>query len=113
MNQWSINPYAQCLIKFNKIKLYNQKNVQISIVRKSFQQRSDKPKVSAIENVDKKMMTIQMVIEKWPRKEKFSRLQSWKLNEDNFSSVTRNENIVYLKNATTIWSSEDIGVGSL
>ena len=59
------------------------------------------------------MMTIQMVIEKWPQKEKFSRLQSWKLNEDNFASVARNESVVYLQNATTIWSSTDIGVGSL
>ena len=51
--------------KLNKIKLCNQyKNVQIGIVRKSFQPHNDKPKVSAIENIDKKMTTIQMVIEK-------------------------------------------------
>ena len=100
--------------KLNKIKLCNQyNNVQIGIVRKSFQPHNDKPKVSAIENIDKKMTTVQIVIEMWPWKEKFSCLQSWKLNGDKFSSVARNENIVYLKDATTIWSLEDIGVGSL
>jgi hypothetical protein len=51
--------------KLNKIKLCNQsENVQMGIVRKSFQPHNDKPKVSAIENIDKKMTTIQMVIEK-------------------------------------------------
>ena len=100
--------------KFNKIKLCNQsKNVHMGIVQKSFQPHNDKPKVSAIENIDKKIMIVQIVIEMWPRKEKFSRLQSWKLNGDKFASIVRNENIVYLKNAMTIWGSEDIGVGSL
>jgi hypothetical protein len=49
--------------KFNKIKLCKYKNVQIGIVRKSFQPHNDKPKVSAIENIDKKMTTVQIVIE--------------------------------------------------
>jgi hypothetical protein len=40
--------------QFNKIKLRNQyKNVQIGIVRKSFQPHNDKPKVSAIQNINK------------------------------------------------------------
>jgi len=60
----SVNLYAQCLTNFNKIKLCNQcKNVQIGIVQKSFQPHNDKPKVSSIENIDKKMTTIQIVIE--------------------------------------------------
>ena len=50
--------------KLNKIKLYNQyKNVQIGIFRKSFHPHNDKPKVSAIENIDKKITKIQIVIE--------------------------------------------------
>jgi len=48
--------------KFNKIKLCKYKNVQIGIVRKSFQPHNNKPKVGAIENIDKKMTTIQIVI---------------------------------------------------
>jgi len=48
--------------KFNKIKLCNQsKNVQMSIVPKSFQPHNHKPKVSAIENIDKRMTTFQIV----------------------------------------------------
>jgi hypothetical protein len=57
--------------QFNKIKLCNQyKNRQIGIVRKSFQPHNDKPKVSAIQNINKKIMTVQITMEE------FSRLQS-------------------------------------
>jgi hypothetical protein len=57
--------------KFNKIKLRNQyKNAQIGIVRKSFQSHNDNPKVSAIQNINKKIMTVQITMEE------FSRLQS-------------------------------------
>jgi hypothetical protein len=41
--------------QFNKIKLCNQyKNVQIGIVQKYFQPHNNKPKVSAIENIEKR-----------------------------------------------------------
>jgi hypothetical protein len=57
--------------QFNKTKLCNQyKNRQIGIVRKSFQPHNDKPKVSAIQNINKKIMTVQITMEE------FSRLQS-------------------------------------
>jgi hypothetical protein len=35
----------------------------MSIVRKSFQPHNDKKKVSAIGNIDKKIMTVQIMIE--------------------------------------------------
>ena len=50
--------------KLNKIKLCNQyKNVQIGIVRKSFQPHNDKPKVSANQNINKNIMTVQVMME--------------------------------------------------
>jgi hypothetical protein len=57
--------------QFNKIQLHNQsKNRQIGIVRKSLQPPNDKPKVSATQNINAKIMTVQITIEE------FSRLQS-------------------------------------
>jgi hypothetical protein len=57
--------------QFNKIQLRNQsKNRQIGIVRKSLQPLNDKPKVSATQNINAKIMTVQITMEE------FSRLQS-------------------------------------
>ena len=54
--------------KFNKIKLRNQyKNRQIGIVRKSFEPLNDKPKVSAIQNINAKIMTVQITMEEFSR----------------------------------------------
>ena len=60
----NINLYAQCLTSLIKSSYaINIRMSKIGIVRKSFQPHNDKPKVSAIENIDKKMTTIQIVIE--------------------------------------------------
>jgi hypothetical protein len=57
--------------QFNKIKLCNQsKNVQIGIIRKSLQPHNNNPKVSAIQNINKKIMIVQITMEE------FSHLQS-------------------------------------
>ena len=51
-------------------------------------------------------MTVQITMEE------FSHFQSWKLNRNQFANVVWNENVLCLQNATEIWSSRDIGVGS-
>ena len=54
--------------QFNKIQLRNQsKNRQIGIVQKSFQPHNDKPKVSAIQNINEKIMTVQIMMEEFSR----------------------------------------------
>jgi hypothetical protein len=65
-----INPYAQCLTNLIKSSHAIHIKCPMSIVRKSFQPHNDKPKVSATQNINKKIMTVQVTMEE------FSRLQS-------------------------------------
>jgi hypothetical protein len=59
----SINPNAQCLTNSTKSSFAINIKCPMSIVRKSFQPHNDKQKVSAVGNIDKKIMTVQIMIE--------------------------------------------------
>ena len=84
---------------FNKTGLYNPSKCEKWSKDIADHVRINK-KIGAICIMTQKVLAVQIMIEMWPRKEKFSCLQSWRLSEDKFSKVSRNESFVYLENET-------------